>query len=178
MFFILKILAKTLAALNSNGKPASIGAALCMAFLLAIIPAGNLLWISILLLSFLFRVHWGMELLFFLIFKGLSPLLTSWTEPLGWALMQKPAITALIYRINAVPFLFMADLNHSLTFGGLAAGIFAWLPLFFLTLFLVKLFREKISPAIARSKWMKAFQKSPLVATFSKALKQFSGMYH
>jgi len=176
--FIIKVIAKTLAALNSNSKPISIAAAVSMAFLLALMPAGSLLWISLVLLSLLFRVHWGMELLFLLIFKGLTPLFYNWTEPLGWALIQKPAVSNLIEQLYDIPLLFLSDLNHSLTVGGLIAGLIAWLPLTLLTILMVRLFRNKISPAIARSKWMKALQKTPLIGKLTQAIRQFSGLYH
>lgn len=175
--FIIKILAKTLAALNSNGKPVSIAAAVSMAFLLALMPAGSLLWISLVFISLLCRVHWGIELLFWIIFKGLAPLLYHWTEPFGWYLMQKPALSIFIQRIYDIPLLFLSDLNHSLTLGGLAAGLISWIPLTLLTILFIRLFREKISPAIARSKWMKALQKAPLVGKISQAVRQFSGLY-
>jgi len=175
--FIIKVLAKTLAALNSNSKPISIAAAVSMAFLLALMPAGSLLWISLVLLSLLFRVHWGMELLFWLIFKGLAPVFYNWTEPFGWALMQKPALGNMIRHIYDIPLMFLSDLNHSLTIGGLTAGLIAWIPLTMLTILMVRLFREKISPAIARSTWMKALQKTPLIGKLTQAIRQFSGLY-
>lgn len=176
MFFI-KVIAKSLAALNSNGKPTSIAIAVSMAFLLAVIPTGNLLWIAFLLISILLRAHLGIELLFILIFKGFSHFLTVWTEPFGWMLMEIPSVQSIIYTVYNIPLLFLSDLNNSIMVGGLSIGIIMWGPLFILTMVLVKLFREKIAPGIARSKAVKAIEKMPLFNLFIRAFRQFSGLY-
>jgi hypothetical protein len=48
--------------------------------------------------------------------------------------------------------------------GGLALGIIAWLPLFFLFKVLVGLYRNTLREKIVNSKLFKAFMKVPLVS--------------
>ena len=58
--------------------------------------------------------------------------------------------------------------------GGLAAGIAAWIPVFILSRLIVVLFREKVSPKIARSKFVAGLSKAPIIGQLMQAVRQFS----
>ena len=177
MLFVIRPLAKLIAALNSNSKPGAVAAAVSSAFLLALIPSANLLWPVLFILTMAVRLNWGFELVFIALFKAFTGLIDPLIEPLGWAIMQNEFASAFIYRVNEMPVLTFLGLNDSLMAGGLTAGLIMWFPLYFLSKKLVTVFREKLSPRIARSKIVMAMKKAPFVSRFMDALRQFSGMY-
>lgn len=175
--FIIKLIAKLVALLNSNSKPQAVSAAVAFAFLLALIPAGNVLWVILFIITLILKLNWGFELVFIALFKWLVVLLDPLIEPIGWKLMNFSAVSSMIYQIEEIPGLIFLGLNNSLMIGGLAAGIVLWVPVFILMKFLVTLFREKVSPVIARSKIVMSIKKAPVVSKFLSAFQQFSGMY-
>ncbi|WP_028973942.1 TIGR03546 family protein [Spirochaeta cellobiosiphila] len=177
MLSIIKSIAKVFAALNSNSKASAIALAVSSALLLAFIPSGNLIWIIILLMSILLRANLAFEIVFILIFKALYSLIGGSIEGLGWTLMNVDSIKATIYMLLNMPLAIFFGINNSLVIGGLAVGLICWIPLFILSLFGLKLFRTKISPAIANLKFVKAIKKLPLIGTLLKAVKQYNGMY-
>ncbi|MBI9109264.1 MAG: TIGR03546 family protein [Spirochaetales bacterium] len=177
MLFFIKPIARLLALLNSNSKPQAVAAAIACAFLLALIPAGNVLWIALFILTLVFKLNWGFELVFIALFKGPVIFLDRFLEPLGWKLMNISSVSSLIHKIDEIPGLFFLGLNNSLVIGGLVCGIIIWFPVFFLGKILVNLFREKISPGIARSKIVMSIKKAPFMSNFLNAFQQFSGMY-
>lgn len=176
MFFI-KPIAKLIVALNSNTKPGAVAAAVATAFLLALIPSLNLIWPVLFLISLIARLNWGFEFVFIALFKLLVPLIDPLIEPMGWKILQSETVASLIYRINEIPGLVYLGLNDSLMIGGLITGIAGWLPVFFLARFIIVLFREKVSPKIARSKFIAALKRAPILGKLMLAVKQFSDVY-
>ncbi|HAK47049.1 MAG TPA: hypothetical protein DCO79_14175 [Spirochaeta sp.] len=176
MFFI-KPIAKLIVALNSNTKPGAVAAAVAVAFLLALIPSINLLWPALFIISLIARLNWGFEFVFIAVFKLIVPLIDPLIEPMGWKILQSDFVSVLVYRISEIPGLTYLGLNDSLMIGGLIAGIAAWLPVFFLARILIVLFREKISPRIARSKFIAAMKRAPILGKLILAVKQFSDVY-
>jgi uncharacterized protein (TIGR03546 family) len=177
MLFIIRPLAKLLAALNSNSKPGAVAAAVASAFLLALIPSANLLWAALFTVTMIIKLNWVFEIVFIALFKLLTGLIDPLIEPFGWRVMQNEAVSSFIYRVNEIPVLTFLGLNDSLMAGGLITGLVLWLPLYFITKMLVTAYREKLSPRIARSKIITAIKQAPFISRFLEALRQFSGMY-
>ncbi len=171
MFFI-KILARFIAMLDSNSKPGAVAAAVATAFLLALVPSLNLLWLVLFIISLIVRLNWGFELVFIALFKWIVPLIDPLIEPMGWAVLQSELVSSLVYRINEVPGLIFLDLNDSLMISGLIVGAAAWGPVFFLVRIITVIFRKKISPKIANSKIMKAIKKVPVLGKLVSSVKE------
>lgn len=176
MFFI-KPIAKLIAALNSNSKPGSVAAAVATAFLLALLPSINLIWPVLFLISIIARLNWGFEFVFIALFKWLIPLIDPLIEPMGWRVMQTDFVSLAIYRINEIPGLIYLGLNDSLMIGGLIVGLMAWFPVFFLSRIIIVIYRRKISPKIARSKFIAGIKKAPVIGKLIEAVQQFSQVY-
>jgi uncharacterized protein (TIGR03546 family) len=177
MLFFIKPIAKLVALLNSNSKPQAVAAAVAFAFLLSLIPAGNALWVILFIITLICKLNWGFELVFIALFKGPVIFLDRFIEPVGWKLMNSAGVSSFLYRIEEIPGLIFLGLNNSLVIGGLIFGIILWVPVFLFSKLLVTLFREKISPAVARSKFVLAIKKAPVISKFLNAFQQYSGMY-
>ena len=176
MFFI-KPVAKLIVALNSNTKPGAVAAAVSTALLLALIPSINLIWPVLFIISLIARLNWGFEFIFIALFKLLVPLIDPFLEPFGWKLLQSGFVSGLVYRVNEIPGLIYLGLNDSLMIGGLVAGVIAWIPVFFLSRLMIVLFRKKLSPLIARSKFIAAVKRAPILGKLIFTVKQFSEIY-
>lgn len=172
--FIVKWIIGILKALNTNVRPSDIGAGIAFALLLALMPAGNLLWILILCLTFFLRVHGGMMFIFLAIFKLLAPLADPLLHFIGlqilaWPVLQ-PAFTAL-YELPIVPF---TQFNNTLVMGGLVLGLLLWVPVCLLFAGLVNLYREKLQEKVENSPLVKAIKQFPLVNSLAGLIRKAS----
>jgi uncharacterized protein (TIGR03546 family) len=161
---VLRGIVKLAVALNSNRGEGEVAAGVAFGLLLALIPAGNLLWLVLLLATLLLKVNLAVELLFLAVFKLAVPLVDPLLDRLGLAVLTAPALRppyVALYNMPVVPF---TRFNNSLVAGGFLAGIAAWLPVYLLFRALVRLYRSRIKDKIENSKLYKGFTKLPLVS--------------
>jgi uncharacterized protein (TIGR03546 family) len=167
---MIKAIVKALVALNSNVKKEQVAAGFACGFLLALVPAGNLLWLALFILSFFLKINYGMLLAATVLVKLLRVASAPALDAVGWAVLNiealRPAYTAL-YNVPIAP---LTRFNNTLVAGGLVVGAAFWLPLFFAMRAFVSVYRAKIAPKIAESKAYKAFLKLPLVRTVAGAV--------
>ncbi len=165
-------LAKILVAINSNQRAGEIAAGIALGFLLALIPAGNLLWWLILILTLFLKINLAAELLALALFKLIAPLLDGLLHSIGISVLTAPALQGIftsLYNIHLAPF---TRFNNSIVMGGFIAGILMLAPLYLLFRWLVRLYRKTLRDRIANSKLVKAFQRFPIVSTIIKAARK------
>jgi len=169
-------ISKILTALNSNVKKEQIAAGLACGVLLALMPAGNLLWILLFTLTFFFRINYGMQMLALAILKLAAPLYSPLLDGLGWAILNAKSLSGFYATLyNAPPF---TRFYNSVVMGGLVAGLVLWVPLFFAFRALVAWYRAKMAPRVTQSRIYKAFMKIPLIKSISgtcSSLSKLSG---
>lgn len=174
---IITIIARFIAALNANRRPGEVAAGIAMGVLLALIPAGNLLWVALLIVSALLRLNLGIEIVTMLLLSPLAHLADPLLHRIGLTVLTSPNLQALFssaYRLPLMPF---TRFNNTVVLGGLLAGLALWIPVFFLGRVLVGVYRTKIHPAIANSKIVKAFEKIPIVSKIAGLVRKFSRVY-
>lgn len=161
---ILRGIVRMFVVLNSNKGEGEIALGIAFGFLLALVPAGNLLWPLLFVLTLFARANLAVELLFLGLFKLVVPLADPLLDRLGLALLTAPALydplTAL-YNVPVVPF---TRFNNSLVAGGLVAGLLLLVPVFFGSRALVGLYRTGVKQRIEESRLFKAIKKLPLVS--------------
>jgi uncharacterized protein (TIGR03546 family) len=161
---ILRGIVKFVVALNSNRGEGEVAAGVAIGLLLALIPAGNLLWVFLLLLTLLLKINLAVTLLFMALFKLVVPLLDPLLDSLGLAILTVPALRppyVALYNMPVVPF---TRFNNSLVAGGFLVGIVAWVPVYLIFRALVRVYRRQVKERIENSKLYKAFTKIPLVS--------------
>lgn len=167
---MLKGIAKLILALNGNVKRSQIAAGIAWGVLLGLIPAGNIFWIVIFLVSFFFNHNHGSKIFGMAIMMVIHPIFVYQIHALGeWILYigaLKPFFTSL-YNMPFVPF---TKFNNTLVMGGLASGIILWIPVFALFMLLIPLYRNKLAPVIRESKIIKTIAKFPLFKMVEKSL--------
>lgn len=163
-------IAKVVAALNSNTRAGEIGAGVALALLMALVPAGNLLWIALFVLSFFLKINNAVFLVFLGIFKLGVGVLDPALDAVGYAILKWDALAPLFGRMANLPFVPWTDFNHSLVAGGLAVGLVAFLPVALAAARLAKAWRNGVRERIAEAKIVKAFLRWPLVSSLAGLL--------
>jgi len=171
---MIKAIAKALIALNSNVRREQVAAGFASGVLLALVPAGNLLWIALFILLFFVKANYGMQLLAMGLLKLASPLFAPALDALGWAILNAPPLVPFFSTLYNMPVAPLTRFNNTLVAGGLAAGIVLWVPLFFAMRAFVSVYRAKIAPKIAETAAFKAFVKLPLVKAIAGAVSKAS----
>ena len=167
---MLKQIAKLIVALNGNLGKMQIAAGFSWGLLLGLIPAGNLIWIVLFVVSFFFKFHFTSMLLVMAIMKVSSGVVAPLMDTVGWELLHIEALQPLFIKLYNMPFVPFTKFNNTMVAGGLCSGIIAWLPVFFLVLLLVPLYRNSLAPKIRENKLVKSVQKLPLIRTLVKAV--------
>jgi uncharacterized protein (TIGR03546 family) len=172
---MIKSIAKLIVALNGNVKKGQIAAGFAWGVLLALVPAGNFFWIVLFLLSFFLRHNQASKLLVMVIGKLLLPLAVYAIDAFGWAVLHIDALQPFFTTLYNMPFVPFTRFYNTMVAGGLAGGIILWLPVFFITLGLVSVYRNTLAPKIKDSKLAKFIGKIPFISSISKAVSGLAG---
>lgn len=162
---IIVWLAKILAALNANVRPGEIGAAVAYAFLLALIPAGNLLWFALLFLSFFVKINNALFFVFLAVFAWVGAALGGLTDLIGFAVLNLDFLKGLFTAWANAPVVPWTAFNHTRVMGGFLLGLVLFVPVFLLFNRLVVLWRTTLRERLFQSKLVQGFLKWPLVQT-------------
>jgi uncharacterized protein (TIGR03546 family) len=170
-------IAKLIAGLNANRRAGEIAAGVSMGVLLALIPGANLLWLLIFVLTVFLKLNLGIELLVLAILKPIAPLGDPLLHTLGVSLLTSEELFGLFTSLYNVPLLPFTRFNNTVVMGGVVAGLLLWLPIFFLSRVLVRVYRKRIHPRLAESKIVKAFQRIPIVSKLIAITRRFQRVY-
>ena len=125
---MINAIVKLILALNGNVKKSQLAAGFAWGTLLALIPALNVFWLALFLLSFFFRHNHASKLFTMVILKLLSPVIAPWIDALGWEFLHIAALQPLFTTLYNMPFVPWTKFNNTLVAGGLVGGIALWLP--------------------------------------------------
>ena len=171
----VKWIASLIVAINANNRAGEIAAGVSCAVLLALIPAGNLLWFALFVVTFLLKINIAGELLFLALFKLLAPLADGLLHRLGALILNQPALAGGFTAAYNLPVLPLSRFNNTVVMGGLIAGLLLWIPVFLLFRWLVILYRRSLRDKIAGSRLVKALGRIPIVATIGSAVRKLGG---
>jgi uncharacterized protein (TIGR03546 family) len=165
---VLKSIGKFIIALNGNLNKSQIAAGVAWGVLLGLVPMSNPFGIVLFIFSFFFTHNHGGKILGMAIVKILSMLILPALDVLGWQILHIEALQPLFTTMYNMPFVPFTKFNNTLVMGGLTAGIVLWLPVFFLFMTLIPLYRNHIAPKIRDSKLVKKLTKSPILGFIDK----------
>ncbi len=166
----LKIVARVLVTLNSNKNAAQVAAGFASGVLLALIPAGNLVWISLFLILFLTKAHYGTAMAALAVVKLAAPLLAVPLDALGWTILNAEALRPAFTNLYGLPVAPLTRFNNTLVMGGLAAGVLLWAPVFLAARIGVSAYRTRVAPRFAESRLAKAIKRLPWAGKLAKAV--------
>jgi uncharacterized protein (TIGR03546 family) len=174
---IVTWIARIIASLNANQRPGEIAAGAAMGFLLAFMPAGNLLWIALFVLTVFLKLNLGIELLVLLLLRPLAPLADPLLHQVGEAILTSVGLEALFTTLYNLPLLPFTRFNNTVVMGALAAGVALWVPVFLLARVLVRVYRKHIHPRLAESRIVKAIQRIPIVSRVLSVSRRLQRIY-
>jgi uncharacterized protein (TIGR03546 family) len=167
---MIKGIAQFILALNSNEKKTQVAAGFSWGVLLALLPAGNVFWVTLFFVSLFFKHNQGAKLIVTALLKLAMPLVYPLTDRLGWSLLHFNELQPLFTMLYNMPFVPFTRFNNTLVAGGLAAGIVLWIPVFALISALVPLYRNSVLPKITNLKVIKTIKELPLVSKIAAAI--------
>lgn len=162
--------------LNSNQAPGQVAGGIAFAFMLALIPANNLLWIVLFIFTFFLKIHNGIESLFLILFKLIAFLFDPLLDTIGYSVLTIPSFYNFFTTLANVPLMPFSRFNNTIVMGGLVLGIMLWIPIYVLSLGLIKLYRNKLKTAIENSKIVKGFLKLPLISFIVRLVSKASSL--
>ena len=167
---MIKPLAKLIVALNGNLKKSQIAAGFSWGLLLGLIPAGNVFWIILFVVSFFFRNHHASKLLVMAILKLAAGAVLPLVDIAGWEVLHIEALQGFFTTLYNMPFVPFTKFNNTLVAGGLVSGMILWIPFFLLIYLLVPLYRNTLAPKIRENRLVKSIKSIPIVTKLGKAV--------
>lgn len=166
---IIKLIARLVVLLNSNSRAIEVGLGIALGLMLALLPAGNLLFFALLVVILLVKVNFGMSIVSFLLFRTIVPTLDPFLSEVGRWILLRPGLFGLFSRMEQILALRLTFFNDTLVMGAFVAGLCLLAPVTALSTLLVRVYRAFIHPKIANSKLVKAIKATPLVQKIAKA---------
>ena len=160
---IITWFAKVFVAINSNKKTSQVALAISFAFLLALVPKANLFWISLFTLTFFLKINQAVEMVFIAAFSLTLDFLDAFLDRIGFAILTVPSLGDFFTKLFNSPFFYMTKYYNSIVMGGLVVGLAMFLPIYFLSKYLVDVYRDKFREKIANNKIVKAVSKQPIL---------------
>ncbi len=176
-YMIVAWIASLIGSLNANRKPFEVAGGMAFALILAMLPAGNLLWIVLFVVSLFLKINLAVMLLFLAVFSLVVPLADPLFHRLGELILIQPALYDGFTRLYNVPLLPFARFNDTVVMGSFAAGVVLFLPAVVLFRFLVVKYRTSWQPKLAESKIVKGIARIPIVSKLSSAIRHFTRLY-
>jgi len=151
----LKLIQSIISTLNSEGTPRQIAAGFALGAALGLTPLVNVHNLVVLALACLLNVSFGAFLLGWTVFVPLGFALDPLFHPIGLALLQAPGLTGFWTALANTPGVPLTNFNNSVVLGSFVGWLVLWLPIYFLSSWLVVRYRVHV---YERLKKMRIFQ--------------------
>ena len=171
---MISFIAKLIVALNSNSRPSELASGIAFGFWLALIPGGNLLWVAIFIVAFLLKHNISAFLLSLGIFKLFISIFDPFLNRIGGTILEYPSLQDFFTNLYNTPYLSYSNFNNTIVAGGFILGIILWIPIFLLFIVVIKVYRKKIAPKIAESKFVKILRKVPVISKITSSMEKLS----
>jgi uncharacterized protein (TIGR03546 family) len=174
---IVAWIASLIGSLNANRKPFEVAGGMACALLLALVPAGNLLWLALFILTLFLKINLAVMLLFLALFSLLAPLADPLFHRLGMLVLTQPGLYDFFTELYNTPLLPFTRFNDSVVMGSFLAGVLLFIPALILFRFLVIKYRRSWQPKLAESKIVKSIARIPIVSKLSSGVRHFTRIY-
>ncbi|HKK48945.1 MAG TPA: TIGR03546 family protein [Alkalispirochaeta sp.] len=174
---IITWIARLIASLNANRRPGEIAAGIAMGVWLALLPVGNLLWVSLFVITVFLKLNLAIELLILAVLSPLAVLADGQLHLVGSAILTAEALEGFFTTLYNIPLVPFTRFNNTVVMGALVAGAVLWIPVFLIGRVLVRVYRRSIHPRLAESKIVKAVHRIPGVSRLISLTKRFQNVY-
>ncbi len=164
----LRLIAKMLKVLNSEGDPWQIALAFSLAMIVGLTPLWSLHNVLIILLALVIRVNLSSFIAGVVLFTGVAYVFDPLFHRAGLAILQAEGLRELWTNMYQSPFWRTARYNNTIVMGSLAVSLAAFIPLFLVLRVLIVKYRDHLLAWIRKSRVMQMFQASKLYSLYQK----------
>jgi uncharacterized protein (TIGR03546 family) len=157
---MITLLAKLLAALNSQSSSRQIALAIALGMIAGLTPMLSVHNVLILLFAFVIKVNFSAFFLAFGVFSGLGVITAAPFAALGETLLNDPSLTAFWTGLYQLTLLKIAHFHHTLTLGSLVVTMALFGPLFFISRWLIDRYRHLLQGFIEKLKVVQTLKSS------------------
>lgn len=168
---MLTLLAKLLAALNSESSPRQIALALALAMIVGFTPFLSLHNLLILLLAFVIKVNLSAFFVGLTLFSALGMLAGGFFAGIGEQILHAQGLESLWTALYQFTWFKLAHFHHTLTLGGLAVAVALFAPVMLLGQWLILRYRVHFKTFIEKFKIVQTLKGS----RFYQAYQSFAG---
>ena len=161
------IFAKLLKLLNSDQNPGHLALAVCFGLAMGLMPGFSAFILVLVVLICIFKANLTLFLLVWGLFEGVAYVFDPLLHQLGYGLLTSESLHALWASLIQSSFWKLTAFNNSLVMGALVSILVLWVPMYLLSYWLVKSYREqikayvdkfKITQLVKGSKFYKVYQ--------------------
>ena len=156
----LKFLQSLISTLNSEGTPRQIAAGLALGAALGLTPLVNVHNLVVFALACLLNVSFGAFLLGWTFFVPAGFVLDPVFHTVGLALLQAPGLTGFWTALANTPGVPLTNFNNTVVLGSFVSWVVLWLPIFFLSRWLVVRYRVHVFERLKKTRVFKAVAAS------------------
>ncbi len=171
---MLRLIARLLRVLSSETNPAQISLGFCFAMVAGLTPLFSLHNLAVLLLVLILRVNLSAFLLGLAVFSGFAYLLDPVFHWNGLQILTAPALEGLWTSLYNSTFWRLTRFNNTIVMGSLIFSIAFFLPLYFLSNFLILRYRTHVLAWVEKTRLMQFFKASKVYQLY-KSLPRFGG---
>ena len=164
----LSILRQFIKGLVTETAPNQMAMGIAFGFLLGLIPKANLTAQLIIILLMVLKINLPMALLSLMLTSVFAPIFDKITDPIGYYLLNSPALYPLWAKLYNMPVMPWTDFNNTTLLGGLIFGTILFAPVYFLGKKFGIAYNEKFKEKIINSKIVKTFKQSWLLEWYFK----------
>ena len=157
---MIAMLANLLKALNSDSAPGQIALAFALALIIGLTPLFSLHNLVIIFIACIVRVNFGAFLLATAFFSGLAYLLDPAAIALGESLLTNSDYQELWTGLYQSEFLRATGFNNTLVMGSLVIALIAFIPVLFISRWLISAYRERLMAWVDKLKIVKILKAS------------------
>lgn len=164
---MLTILAKLLAALNSESSPRQISLAIALGMIVGLTPTFSMHNILILLVAFVLKVNLSAFFLAWGVFAGFAIFTSAPFAGLGELLLSKGGLQDLWTGLYQITFFKLTHFHHTLTLGSLVVALVLFFPLLFIGTWLIERYRHHMKAFVEKFKIVQTLKSSKFYQMYS-----------
>lgn len=163
---ILRYIAKLLKAISSEAAPGQLAAGLILGMIIGLTPIGSFHNLIILVLIIILKVNIGMAILGFLVFSGFAYLADPVFHSFGTWLLENESLKAFWTALYNNEWIAISRFYNTVVIGSLLMAVMLSLPVYPLTVYLIKKYREHILARINKWKVVKLLKGTKLYSIY------------
>lgn len=165
---MLSMIAKLLKALHSESSPWQVAIPFSLALIVGLTPLFSLHNALIVFFVCILRINFGAFVFGVLIFSGLAWFIDPLSIRLGEHLLAIPSLTPLYTTLYQSEFWRVTSYNNTLVLGGLSAALLAFVPVLFLSWYLIVQYRGRFMAWLNKLKITQMLKASKLYTVYLK----------